>query len=598
MKFMLIRYIRVFLPLFFFLVISTIAMQTTSAQKKEKPEKKEEQEEEQKADNGEVFGQELSNENYIFGDAMQAYLLEKMMDQNFAKSLPLFQTCIKIYPKNAAAHFKIAEIYVKKDSLDKAVPYVKKAIELSPKNKFYYTLLAEIYHKQNRFTAAIEVYENLIKNIPKSENYYHNIATIYVYQERYKEAIEVYEKLEKKFGIDEDVIKRKQKVYLQMKDVNSALKEGQKLIDAYPDVVEYKEAQAEILINQKKYEQAKKLLLAVIESSPDNSYARLLLSDIYQIQGDTQSQLKEIETAFNNPDLDLEAKLRVLTGYYMVIENENKRKTAIKLAEMTLKNNPESGKLHFYYGDFLRFDNRFKEAREAYTKAVELDGNNYQAWTSLLDIDIQLQDYEALIKHSEEGLELFPNHAIFWYMNGIGHFFKKKYDNAVESLEQAKMLASENKEILTEVHKYLGEVYQATKEYTKSDNAFEEALSLSPHDVFILNNYSYYLALRKDKLNRAKELSAKLVQISPNQPAYMDTHGWVLFTMGDYKNAKTWIEKAAQLSNDGTIIEHYGDVLYKLGQVQEAIIQWQKAKTAGGTSNMIDKKIADKKLYE
>lgn len=596
MKFMLIKYVRVFLFVCFILAMSIT--KTAFAQKKEKPEKKEEQEEEQRADNGEVFGQELSNENYIFGDAMQAYLLEKMMDQNFAKSLPLFQNCIKIYPKNAAAHFKIAEIYVKKDSLDKAVPYVKKAIELSPQNKFYYTLLAEIYQKQNRFTAAVEVYENLIKNIPKSENYYYNIATIYTYQERYKEAIEVYEKLEKKFGIDEEIIKRKQKIYLQMKDVNSALKEGQKLIDAYPDVVEYKEAQAEILINQKKYEEAKKLLLAVIESSPDNSYARLLLSDIYQIQGDTQNQLKEIEIAFNNPDLDLEAKLKVLAGYYMVIENENKRKTAIKLTEMTLKNNPESGKLHFYYGDFLRFDNKFKEAREAYAKAVELDGNNYQAWTSLLETDIQLQDYEALVKHSEEGLELFPNYAIFWYMNGVGYFFKKKYDNALESLEQAKMLSSENKQILTEVHKYLGEVYQATKEYAKSDNAFEEALSLNPHDVFILNNYSYYLALRKDKLNRARELSAKLVQISPNQPAYMDTHGWVLFTMGDYKNAKTWIEKAAQMSNDGTIIEHYGDVLYKLGQVQEAIIQWQKAKTAGGTSSMIDKKIADKKLYE
>jgi tetratricopeptide (TPR) repeat protein len=281
-----------------------------------------------------------------------------------------------------------------------------------------------------------------------------------------------------------------------------------------------------------------------------------------------------------------------------VIDNEGKRKTAVKLAEMTLKNHPESAKAHFYYGDFLRLDNLFKESREAYQKSVRLDGDNYQAWTSLLDMDARLQDYDGLVKHSEEGLELFPNHAVFWYMNGVGKFFKQKYSDAVESLEQAKMLASENQEMIVEIYKYLGEVYNAMKEYEKSDNAYEEALSMNPNETYILNNYSYYLSLRKDKLNRAKELSAKLIQISPNQPAYMDTYGWILYVMGDYKNAKILLEKAAQLSNDGTIIEHYGDVLYKLGQVPEAIIQWQKAKIAGGTTNLIDKKIADKKLYE
>lgn len=587
------KYIRLILPLFFLLV----SFQLYAQKEKDKPEKKAE-DEPQVADNGEAFGQELANENYVFGDAMQAYLLEKMMNQNFAKSLPLFLTCVKIYPNNAAANFKIAEIYVKKDSLDKAMPYAQKAVSIDAKNKFYYILLAEIYQKQNRFTEAIGVYENLISNIPKSDNFYHYIANIYTLQEKYKDAIDIYDRLEKKIGIDDGIISKKQKIYLLLKDANGAIKEGQKLIDTYPDVVEYKESQAEILMSQKRYDEAQKLLLSVIESTPDNSYARLLLSDIYQIQGDAQNQFKELDLAFSNPDLDLEAKLRVLVGYYMVIENENKRKTAIKLAEMTLKNHAESGKAHLYYADFLRIDNRFKEARDAYLKSVKLDGDSYQAWTGLMDMDARLQDYDGLIKHSEEGLELFPNHAAFWYMNGVGKFFKRKYSDAIESLEQAKMLGSENKEILIEVHKYLGEVYNATKEYEKSDNAYEEALSMNPHDLYVLNNYSYYLALRKDKLNRAKELSAKLLQLSPNQPSYMDTHGWVLFVMGDYKNAKILIEKAAQMSNDGTIIEHYGDILYKLGQVEEAIIQWQKAKIAGGTSNMIDKKIADKKLYE
>jgi tetratricopeptide (TPR) repeat protein len=580
------------------LLFSGIEIYAQQDKKDSKQDKKTEKEEGKQEEDEDAFGMEMSNENFIFGDAMEKYLLENMMNQGFKKSLPLFLTVVKLYPSNAAANYKIAEIYVKKDSVAKAIPYATKALALNPQNRYYYTLLGEIQQKQNQFSNAIETYQNLIKNVPNSESYYYNIATIFLYQERYKEAIEMYDKLEKRMGIDEEITRKKQKVYLAMKDTNNALKEGQKLMEAFPDVTEYKEAQAELLLNQGKIDEAKKILLNVIETTSDNSFARVLLSDIYQQQGDTQNQLKELEVAFSTPELDLEAKLRVLTGYYMVLDKEDKRKTAVKLAEVTVKQHPESGKAYFYYADFLRLDDQPKEARNAYLKSLALDDNNYQAWTSLLDLDAKLHDYDSLVKHAERGLELFPNHAVFWYMNGVGKYFKRQFNEAIESLEQAKMLASENKELIGEIHKYLGETYNATREYAKSDASYEEALSLNPHDPFVLNNYSYYLSLRKEKLDLAKELAAKLIKLSPSQPSYLDTYGWILYVAGDYKNAKIHLEKAAQLSSDGTILEHYGDVLYKLGLVQEAIAQWQKAKVAGGTSNLIDKKIMDKKLYE
>jgi len=45
-------------------------------------------------------------------------------------------------------------------------------------------------------------------------------------------------------------------------------------------------------------------------------------------------------------------------------------------------------------------------------------------------------------------------------------------------------------------------------------------------------------------------------------------------------------------------LEHYGDVLYQLGEKEAALQQWQKAKQTGKASDLIDKKIKDKKLYE
>ena len=67
-----------------------------------------------------------------------------------------------------------------------------------------------------------------------------------------------------------------------------------------------------------------------------------------------------------------------------------------------------------------------------------------------------------------------------------------------------------------------------------------------------------------------------------------------------YDEAKRWQEKALEHSKDsnGTLLEHYGDILFKLGQTERAFEYWQKAKVAGKYSEFLDKKLLDKKMYE
>ena len=107
------------------------------------------------------------------------------------------------------------------------------------------------------------------------------------------------------------------------------------------------------------------------------------------------------------------------------------------------------------------------------------------------------------------------------------------------------------------------------------------------------------MSLRKEKLDLAKKMSGKLVSISPDNSTYLDTYAWVLYMRGEYKEAKVYIEKALEGTDiSGTIIEHYGDILFKLGDIDSAVKQWQKAKGMDESSELIDKKIANRKLYE
>ena len=171
------------------------------------------------------------------------------------------------------------------------------------------------------------------------------------------------------------------------------------------------------------------------------------------------------------------------------------------------------------------------------------------------------------------------------------------YRKASRTLEQGKKYTSDPG-LLAIFYGQLGDVYHSTDNHNKSDQSYEDALKNDPNNDHVLNNYSYYLSERKTNLEKAAKMSTKLIELFPENGTYLDTHGWVLYVLGEYEEAEKYLKRAMGLIDDGTIVEHYGDVQFKLGKVEEAVIHWKKALELGGTSDQIDKKIEDRKIYE
>jgi Tfp pilus assembly protein PilF len=79
----------------------------------------------------------------------------------------------------------------------------------------------------------------------------------------------------------------------------------------------------------------------------------------------------------------------------------------------------------------------------------------------------------------------------------------------------------------------------------------------------------------------------------------MDTYGWILFQQSKYIEAEKWIAKALAISSEsGEVLEHMGDVQFKLNKPDEALKYWKKAKDAGKESPILERKIAEKTWYE
>ena len=154
--------------------------------------------------------------------------------------------------------------------------------------------------------------------------------------------------------------------------------------------------------------------------------------------------------------------------------------------------------------------------------------------------------------------------------------------------------------LLAEFYTYLGNSYYAKKSYKDAYIAYDKVLDIDPKNALVLNNYAYYLSLQGEELDKAEKMAKKAVDISPDTSSYLDTYGWVFYKEAKYTDAETWIKKALDKggSSNAAILEHYGDVQYRLGNADTALDYWKKAKEKGGNSDLLEKKINEKKIVE
>ena len=530
---------------------------------------------------------------YAFSEGMKLFILNR-----YPEALSYFEEASKVGGENAALDYMIARIYVIRGKEDIALQYATKAVKLDSKNKYYYLLLAEIYERKLNYSEATKTYKKLIVEVPKSEEYYYNLGELFYHQRNYEEAVKAFLKAEEVFGKSLPLTQRIQEIYIKMGKMKEAEDQGQALIDAFPDEPDYQVSHAEFLFKNNQAEKSIVLLQEILKEYPGHSYARLLLSDIYQAQGNREKSDEELELVFHNSGTDLETKLNIIYGYLKARETDYNKTKALKLSEEVIKAHPSEAPAYVIYGEALLKAGKKEEAWKNLIIAKNFDNANFNLWLQIFSLDMELKSADSLIKHTEEALEVFPNQAVVWLYSGVGYTMQKSYPRAIENLEEGKKLAGNNPELLNQFNIQLADSYHNNKDYAKSDAAFEEALKADPENDHALNNYSYFLSLRKEKLDKAKAMSEKLVKKYPTDPTYLDTYAWVLYMMKNYSEAEKYLKLAVEQSDNGTILEHYGDVLYQLGKHDLAIEQWIKAKKLGETSDLIDKKIADKKLYE
>jgi tetratricopeptide (TPR) repeat protein len=534
-------------------------------------------------------------------DGMKHSILEE-----HSKALDYFKKAQRLQPESAGIHFKIAETYLQMGRADEALPFAEKALALEKDNLHHYSLLSKVYQAANKYNQAAQTLEQLLllaEDTPNGEQYAAELAFLYQYQLKdYKKAIRLYERLEKKYGIQESFTRQKQQIYIQQGRYDAAIAEAEKLYGSAPKHLPYTMLLAEMQIANNQADKAIKLLEKTVQehqgAESEVSQLNLLLAELYKSKGQNKKADLQFEESLQNPQVDTETKIRILMEMLSDAKSEERLAEILVNAQNIAQKDAQSAQARVLIGDILLTQNKLAEARQAYLQGLELAPEMFQVWIQVLQISSRLQEADWLIQDADRALELYPNQALVWMYLGAGYFEKRDYEHALESFETGQSMAIGNKALQLDFTVRIADCYNGLKQYRKADELYEQVLKAEPQHPQALNNYSYFLALREERLEDARKMAQKLHQLQPEHIAYTDTYAWVLYKLGNYKEARKIIEKVVHRSQNGAVVEHYGDILFKLNEKEKALEQWQKAREMKGASPVIDKKISDKKLYE
>ncbi len=526
-------------------------------------------------------------------------LREKTIE-NFTLASEIFAQVLQVDPRSDASMYELATLKKVANDYPSAQELLEKAVAVNPGNEWYWVSLADCYEKSNNIDKLENVFTELLKIDPDKPEYYYDQANVYTLQKKYDEALAVYEKLEQMQGPSDEIVAKKESLYLKQGKVDKAASDLESLINANPTEIRYYLLLSEIYNSNNFQDKALKVLKNAEKVDAKEGKVHLALADIYRDKKDYENSYNELILAFSLPDMDIEQEIKIVLGYVPKFQDANARASALELSRQLTLSHPDDARSYALYGDMLVQNEQYKDAKLSYKRSIELNGQVYEVREQLIRLELGDNEIDAAIRDGEDALSLFPNQAWLNYFVGVACEQKKEFKKALGYISNVTSLESQDKDLLSQAYSSEGDCYHSLGDDQHADEAYDKSLSFNPDNAYTLNNYAYYLSVRGLLLDKAGAMSKHSNEIQPNTASFEDTYAWILFKQKNYIDAKVWMEKALSHDKNHSAVqaEHYGDILFKLGDTAGALDNWKKAKGYGGETPILDRKINEKKYVE
>jgi pentatricopeptide repeat protein len=507
--------------------------------------------------------------------ALQHFIEGAALDAkgSYAEAILEYQEAIQAEP-NAAIFFAISRDYLLLSKFNRAGETAGEAVRLEPQNISYRENLGTIYFQASRADLAIREYEEIIKIDSNYSAGWFALARLYQPLQPQK-AVEIYEKMLSRDDGQLEVLFQCAQLYSSLGRYDESAKKYKRMSELDPGNKQLQKQLAETFAKGGRLDQAQTLLETMIAVDSSDAEIIATLADVYLNQKQFEKAIDLYEKLLSRDIKNTEIKLRIGIGFFGLTEHDSTLIPRTNTFFETLqKEVPADWRPYWYLGAIAANQHKDSLAGSYFEQVIKLEERHSDAWWFFGSSLFEQAKYDKLLETMEQVQKVLPNDFRFYLLQGLALTRMEKQEEAVKPLEKAYELNPKDLNTLST----LALTLDGLQRYPRSDSLYEEGLKQDPKSALLLNNYGYSLAERGLQLQRTLEMAKQAITIEPENSAYLDTYGWILFKLKNYEEAAIYIEKSIASGKTSSVVhEHLGDVYEKLGQKEKAVELWKKA---------------------
>ncbi len=325
-----------------------------------------------------------------------------------------------------------------------------------------------------------------------------------------------------------------------------------------------------------RHAEAVELLAQAVQRHPDTHRLRLLYGRVLVHAGQLNLARKQFEYLAKQAPEDSD----VLTSLALITLENNMEQEAERYFERLLTLGERNDTAHYYLGRLHDQQKKYQSAKDHYL-AVE-PGKEYMA------ARVALGRMMAGQKQLDEALELI-NEAREQNPAWTEALFLLEAELLIND-DQLKKALQVYARALKGSPDSLNLLYARAMAYEKLNDIeglerdLRTILKLDAQNAAALNALGFTLADRTKRYKEAQALVMQAYKLDGDDPAILDSMGWVQFRLGNLEQAKEYLQMAYARLPDAEIAAHLGEVLWVKGEQAAAKSLWTKALRASPDS--------------
>ena len=387
-----------------------------------------------------------------------------------------------------------------------------------------------------------------------------------------EDAYVVLKKLNEKEKKNKHLLVLQSRYAAQLKNYDEALALLDEVLVIDPSLHEVLIIKARVLTAQGKHEEATVLIKQVVDELPDNNALRLQYARMLVEQHKLEDATEQYATLHDNLPDDAEITLSLALLYIETKQLDE----AVEILEYLVEHNKKVPIANYYLGRITQNQGDDKRAVSYY---LGVKSGEY-----VYDAQLRIGVLLAVLGKPDEGLaklEALAEEQASWTLRVKSYLAQgeilrseRRYKEGVEMYSRALQQKRDDTTLLYA----RGLMAEKVDRLDMAEADLLKVISKEPDNANALNALGYTLADRTSRYKEAQEYIRRAAALVPDDPAILDSLGWVSYRLGELDEALKWLSKAFAKLEDAEIAAHYGEVLWHANQKDKAREIWNKGK--------------------